>query len=495
MLQRRQAYRLLAVAGLGVAGVAAAVLLLWVTEPPRRVLYASADEAERAQMIDALAADGIDARINAEDGQLTVRPGDYHRARLALARRGLPALEQDGQAAIEAMPMGLSRAVEGFRLKQSIEMELAATLARIEGVRSARVLIARDDGPGYVGGTRAASASVVLALAAGHALSEEQIHAVTNLVASAVPGLDPARVSLVDQRGRWLSRMTQDPRRRAMAERLAFQAEVEQALETKLERVLTSMFGEGAGSVAVSARMDFDARQSTSERYIAPGVVEQENTSSSQGQQLRAAGIPGSLSNRPVNPAAPAAAAEIVDRDESASRRFAVGKSVAVTEEAVGKVVGLSVAVVLGKPVRLTAPVRRQLEVLLRESAGLDPARGDRLSIAQAVAEAPGDPPVPAIWERPQLVDHALRAVATLIIGAIAFVILRRLLRLMSERQPAAQRDDAPAVPAVVLAPDTLQQSPNYTQKLSLVRSIAADDVARTSSAVRRMLNAPPAVS
>ena len=111
----------------------------------------------------------------------------------------------DGNSVIASLPMGASRAVEGERLRDARETDLARTIEAIDAVQVAKIHLAAEQPSVFVRDNPHAAASVMLTLAAGRTLGDNQVQAIVNLVASSVPGLAPDGVSVVDQNGRLLS--------------------------------------------------------------------------------------------------------------------------------------------------------------------------------------------------------------------------------------------------------------------------------------------------
>ena len=111
-------------------------------QPERTTLYASLPEGEKARVVDALKNSGVDVTLDPTTGDVVVPVRDYHSSRMTLAAQGLPASIPDGYKAISEIPMGSSRSVEGARLKQSQEIELARSISEIQGLVTARVHLA-----------------------------------------------------------------------------------------------------------------------------------------------------------------------------------------------------------------------------------------------------------------------------------------------------------------------------------------------------------------
>ncbi len=199
---RRAGPMALMVGLIGAAGLAWSAL----STPPQKTLFAGLPDADKAAVTSALTAANIPSHIDDGAGTLTVAEEDYSKARLLLAGQGLPKAAPGGYAILDQLPMGVSRAVEGERLRQARETELARSIQEIDAVAEARVHLAVPEASVFVRDNAAPSASVVVKLQAGRSLSDAQVASIINLVASSVPGMKPDSVTVVDQLGALLSK-------------------------------------------------------------------------------------------------------------------------------------------------------------------------------------------------------------------------------------------------------------------------------------------------
>ena len=132
-------------------GLIGAAALAWMAlaTPPQRVLFASLPESDKAAVAEALSAASIPNAIDGA-GSLTVGEDDYHKARMLVAGQGLPKAAPGGYALLDQLPMGVSRAVEGERLRQARETELARSISEIDTVAEARVHLATPEATVFV---------------------------------------------------------------------------------------------------------------------------------------------------------------------------------------------------------------------------------------------------------------------------------------------------------------------------------------------------------
>ncbi|TPG20809.1 flagellar M-ring protein FliF [Sphingomonas koreensis] len=514
-------------------GLIAAAGLAWMmlSTPPQRTLFPNLADSDKAAVTAALSQASIANHLDADTGAITVSRDDYSKARMLLASQDLPKAAPGGYAILDNMPMGTSRAVEGERLRQARESELAQSIEAIDAVDSARVHLAMPEETVFVRDNASPSASVVLKLQPGRTLDDAQVSSIVNLVASSVPGMKPDAVTIVDQTGDLLSKPGgADPATVASDDRIAFQNRVEEKYRTQLVTLLTPIVGAGNFSAEVQADVDLDQTQATRESYDKDGVLraEQGNWTTNAGDAQPAAGIPGALSNTPppasivtapgAQPAAGAAAPgaapaagattpatgpmpDAQKASDNFTRAYDLGREVSVTQATPGAVKRLSVAVVLrdpgtGKP-RSQAELN-QLTQLVRAAVGYDQSRNDQVTViaskfAGADADAASTP-----WYQASWIPMVLRNLTAIVVALLVLLFgVRPLAKsLLKKREDVAQprlalgREDgalpADGGPAVSL--DMLESGRGYDDRVGLVRGFTRDNPARAALAVRDMI-------
>ena len=95
-------------------------------------------ESEKSRIINALANSGIDIQLDPVTGELLVPADVYHQARIQLAAQGLPEFSGGGFDVLDNMPLGISRSVEGVKLRQAQEAELSKSITEISSIQSAK---------------------------------------------------------------------------------------------------------------------------------------------------------------------------------------------------------------------------------------------------------------------------------------------------------------------------------------------------------------------
>ncbi len=524
----------------------AGAALAWSTvrTPPQKLLFAGLEDADKQAISDSLNTAGISSRVDSGSGALTVAEGDYYKARMLLASQNLPKAAPGGYAILDQLPLGVSRAVEGERLRQARESEIARSIQEIDAVTEARVHLATPESSVFVRDNAAPSASVVVKLASGRALSDAQVRSIINLVASSVPGMKPDAVTVVDQNGSLLTQHDSDPTVAASDQRIAFQRKVEGKYREQLAQLMTPLVGAGNYTAEVQADVNLDESQATSESYNKDGTViasEQGSWTSAAGAGAAAPaqGIPGALSNTPppatqvaaeqggvMTPAVPGAApagapadptgAGIAKQNENYARNYEVGKQISVTRQAPGEVKRLSVAVVIreleGAKKRTPAEIE-QLTNVVRAAVGFDQARGDQVAVvSRAFAGAEAMEASEQPWYEAGWVAMLARNLTALAVAAIVvFGAVRPLVKTIIKRRDSAAAAQAgaaqqaaalglagPAAMAFQPAPgatalDMLDGARSYDDRVQAVRSFTRDNPERAALAVRDMMRADAA--
>ena len=514
-----------ALAFLALAGVAA---LLWMTftAAPSRDLFRGLPDEDKAAVTEALQGAGINYDIDPSSGALTV-PGDaYYEAKMLLAAQGLPKSAPDGNAMISSLPLGASRAVENERLRSARELDLARTIEAIDAVQKARVHLALEQPSAFLRERSKPAASVLLTLAAGRSLGDQQVQAIVNLVASSVPGMTPDGVSVADQNGRLLSQQGGGGSSGEAERQVAIQAKIEERYRQSIETLLTPILGAGNFTAQVHADVDFSETQATREGFPKEASTlraEEGAYTLANGADAPAGGIPGALSNQPPPaaqvatspggattvpvPGSPeSAAAAAAKRNESYSRNFAVGREVSVTRQQTGQVKRISVAVVLknpegGKP--RGAPEIATFENLVKGAVGYDQTRGDVVAISSK-AFVPVETPVENWWEAAWVMlivrNVTALAIAALVIFGFGRPLMKKIGGGLGKRAASpAVRAAVPGEIAAAIAheaknPDTritlemIETANSYETRAALIRNFVRQDPARAALVVRDLI-------
>ena len=539
---------------LGLLAAAALAFAAWMTfaTGPQRDLFAGLGDADKAAVADQLTSAGIKYQIDRNTGAVSVSDSDYYRAKMLLAQAGLPKSAPDGDSVIASLPMGASRAVEGERLRGAREMDLARTIEAIDAVDKAKVHLAVEQPSVFVRDATPAAASVMLRLRQGRSLSEGQVQAIVNLVASSVPGLSPDNVSVVDQSGKLLSR--QGGGDAAGDRQLDLQQKTEDQYRDAITKLLTPLVGPDGFTAEVHADLDFAEVQATRESYPKDtGGLKAEAGGWANDQQAngQAGGIPGAIANQPpttaqvtatppaqVQPGQPqpgtTAAANQGKTSETYNRTFELGREVSVTKNPTGTIKRLSVAVALkqGAKPRSVAELK-QIEDLVKSAVGFDQQRGDQFALSSRAFVDAGAADAAPKWYEASWVNMAARNGTALLIALLVFFgvakpLMKRKGGAVSGKaakaakgavgenaaaganglggslnltdnapSPEIQREIAAAIaveaaadPTRPVTLDMIEAAPGYSDRATLIRNFVRQDPARAALVVRDLIRA-----
>ncbi|MEH3040322.1 MAG: flagellar basal-body MS-ring/collar protein FliF [Sphingomonas paucimobilis] len=512
-----------------IVGLVLSAALAWMAlaTPPQRTLFPQLPDSDKQAVVDALSAAKISSSVD-DSGGITVAEDDYHRARILLAGQGLPKAAPGGYAILDQLPMGVSRAVEGERLRQARETELAKSIGEIESVADARVHLAMPESSVFVRDNAQPSASVIVRLEPGRSLTQAQVRSIVNLVASSVPGMKADQVTIIDQMGALLSKPTDGSEGSTLTdERIDYQRRIEDKYRAQLNTLLTPLLGAGNFSAEIQADVDLDQSQATRESYDKQGVVraEQGNWAGNTPGETAPGGVPGALANTPpaastlatatpgpagatVQPGGAPGATPPVKTTENFSRAYDLGKEVSVTRAAPGSIRRLSVAVLLREPEgakpRTPAEIQ-QINDLVKAAVGYNQQRQDTVTVISrkfspdAVATDVARPWYDADW-----VPLAARNGTALIIALLVlFMGVRPMVKAINEKRKADAAAEtarvaaaeaaaqaaltAPAGPAPV-SMEMLETAQGYDDRVGLVRGFTRDNPTRAALAIRDMI-------
>ncbi|NMG69061.1 flagellar basal-body MS-ring/collar protein FliF [Parazoarcus communis] len=437
----------LAIAALAAAASIGIGIYIWSEPSSYRPLYGAGEAYRAAEVIQVLEAEAVPYRLHPQSGQVLVRDDQLASARMQLSARGVEVAVPPGYELFDREdPLGTSQFVQDVRLKRSLEGELARTIMSLRGVDQARVHVAREESRSFVVGRREpAKASVMLQLVPGHKLGEEQVTAIVNLVSNSVPKLAPADVSVVDQYGTLLSRGLGDS---GASQRSAKVVEdYRNSAIGNVEQVLAPVIGAGNFRVSITPDFDLSQREETTQTYASDPRIRNETVRSESALDRLALGVPGSLSNLPVQrPQGQQNGGDGENRGatslrEESVRQLDYGQSVMHVRHAPFELRQQSVAVVLnaqsGPEGGWTPELREEVLAMVRNAVGFNGARGDQLSLSVLPFAPPADAVAAAWWENPAIREYARLAGLLLIAVLVLLLVVRPAIRMATAKREA----------------------------------------------------------
>ena len=363
------------------------------------LLYGDLDPQDSGQIIQTLQSKNIPYDIKAGGKQIFV-PGDQVlQLRVSLAESGLPGGGSVGYEIFDSnQGIGTTNFVQNINLVRALEGELARTIGAMRNVRGARVHLVMPRRELFSREKQEASASVVLQVQGSARLGNEQVQAIQHLIAAAVPGMDPQKISVLDDRGQLLARGNGDSASAAAGTademRVGFENRMRQAIIELLERTV----GLNRVRAEITAEIDYDRVVENAEIFDPDSQVArstqtvQENENSSENDDQDTVTVQNNLPETEATAAgAGTSAASQVSRTEE-TVNFEITKTIRNRIKESGQIKRLSVAVLVdGKYVEnndgdkvwqpRAADELAQLETLVKSAVGFNEQRGDSVEI------------------------------------------------------------------------------------------------------------------
>jgi flagellar M-ring protein FliF len=448
--------RKIGLGGLVVAALTGLVFFAtWAQAPDYVVAFTDLDTTDAATIVDYLKEHQIPYQITDGDTTIRVPSSQVHEVRLALASAGLPGKGTVGFELFDNTNLGMTDFTQQVNYQRALEGELARTISSLTAVRSARVHIVIPQPSLFSDKEKPTTASVVVELKPNEQLSREQVRAISHLVSSAVEGLTPENLTIVDTDGNVLADGASSAATAPVAlsaSQLEAQRAFEHDLELRIESMLQNVLGPDKAVVRVVADMNWDQVQTDSETYVPAdkgSVVRslRQVSEGSSGDGATAAGIPGIASNIPG--AAPSYQTAVSGTTTSPYQRtdittnYEVSRSVSHTIAATGQVKRLSVSVLVNTITdTVTFDAIQQATIA---AAGIDTTRGDVLTVKSVPFDRSSYTEQAAAMEETQQREFYLKLAQWGAIGLVLivlFFVVRRMQRNLRVRHVQVIEED-----------------------------------------------------
>lgn len=463
------------VIALAVCGGAMYALVHWRTEADFKTLYTGLSAEDSAAVVQKLKESGSDYRLSDTGDVISVPSAKLAEMRLQLAAAGLPKTGRIGFEIFDKANLGATEFVEHVNYRRALEGELERSVSAMAEVEQARVHITFPKESVFIESREPAKASVMVKLKTGAHLSPRNVTAVQHLVSSAVEGLVPDAVSVLDMQGNLLSRPTpSSPDEAAGEAALDYKQKVEHDLLQKVSATLDPLLGHDKYRASMSVDVDLTSSEQ-SEETVDPAksvmLTSQKNEEIIGG--ALSGGIPGTASNLPRPTSRPGSSGTTTQR-RTENITWEASKVTRTTKIPQGNVKRISAALLLdqtakwegtGKNARrvITPPsqqVMASVKDVVTAAIGLMPDRGDVITVETLPFEetlnlpSPDSLNVPAPSKQnstdmkslPKPILIGVGAGVLLIVGGAVFVFMRKL-----KREPAeAPVDGVRALPGSV---------------------------------------------
>lgn len=447
--------RILIIAGVTLAVVAFFVFLASrVAKPDLALMYKDLDTRDAGSIVAILEAQAVPYELRGDGTEIYVPRDQVARLRMAAAEQGLPLGGSIGYEIFDKTDaLGTTNFVQNVNLLRALEGELSRTIGSLDRVDAARVHLVLPKRQVFSRESQEPSASIMLKVRG--ILGGERVAAIQNLVAAAVPGLEPGRVAVVDSRGKLLSRSLEDGNDplsspSALQElRLAHEQRIKHAVESLLEQTV----GAGRVRAEVAVALDHDRVTTNSETYDPDGQVvrstqlREEKSTSSEGENQDAVTVASNLPGQEVDQSRSSNAEEIVEE----TTNYEISRQVRTEVREAGVIRRISVAVLVdgvyeqsGEGEATYRPRSeeelQQLTRLVQSAVGYDEERGDTVEVSNLrfadidAAFPDGEAPFEIMgFGKGEL----LRFAEILVLGVVALLILLLVVRPMLSRMLA----------------------------------------------------------
>jgi flagellar M-ring protein FliF len=448
----------------------------WLSRPTQETLYSGLDRDDVASIGATLTEAGIPFDVSADGAAVQTPVGQTAQARMILAQKGLPHSGNVGDELYDKLgSLGLTSFMQEVTRVRALEGELARSIQMIRGVKAARVHVVLGDEGSFRRERQPPSASVIIRGDGVDSHSAGQ--AIRRLVASAVPGMKPEGVTVLDVNGQLLASGS-DSLEDAPDNLLALQMNVSRDIRESITHTLAPYLNPRNFQVSVAAKLNADKTQTNETTYDPDKTAqrsfrvtkEKQNSQNSAGSSP--AGVQANLPKQPSSTGDAKNSNESTDKKEELTNYEVSSKSVTVVSQGF-TVKGLSVALLVNRAALAAAlgdkadqaamdKAVKDIEQLASEAAGLDRSRGDTIKVAVVdFADASKDmEPIAG----PSLVEMLERQLGTLI-GALAILAVGALLILFGVRPLTQALLAAPAENAAAAAQPAALEPPPFEMR------------------------------
>jgi flagellar M-ring protein FliF len=396
---------------MALTGVCLAVVFLsrWVHERDYRSLFTSLTSEDAGAIVRKLKESGVDYRLDDNGGSVLVPSARVSEMRLELASAGIPKSGRIGFELFDKTNLGVTDFTEHVNYRRALEGELERSVTSLSEVEQARVHLTFPKESVFTESRQPGKASVLIKLRAGRVLGSGNVMAISHLVASAVEGLQPESVAVLDMHGNLLSRpvrSTADPSSAATSDaNIDYRQRIEKLLLEKINSTLDPLLGSGHYRATVSAECNFSSGEESRELFEPEkSVMVSSRKTEDVNSAAATAGVPGTTSNLPRAPRPSGTGSGFVRRTEDIE--YQTSRTVRRMQIPTGSIERLSVAVLVDhhvgllgsgdKAKRTVTPASPEelntIRQLVTAAVGLNTTRGDQLVVESSAFDATQNP-------------------------------------------------------------------------------------------------------
>lgn len=474
VLQRFGVGRLAVMIGVG-AGAAAliAAIMLNIGAQPDALLYSNLDLREAGTITQALDQAGVKYVVKGDGSTILVNRDQVASTRLMLSGKGLPTAGSVGYEIFDnANALGATEFTQNLNRQRALEGELGRTIRSLDGVTSARVHLVLPQRQLFEEQSEEPSASVTLGVGARQP-SEEQVRAVQNLIAGAVPNLKPDRVTVIDQHGKTLSAASDGSLAGSAADDR--RGEIEERIRRQVMDIVERVVGPGHARVQVNAEVDLSQVTVQEEKFDPDGQVVRSEQTGEEGSREADTTANGGVTAAANVPGAPPTAGSssggnASNRTESTTN-YEISRTTRTEVQAPGSIKRVSVAVAVdgvtapganGRPGAYTARTAQdmqRIEALVKASIGFSTDRGDQVTVVNvrfpSDADADGTTAASPLmgFDKNDIMRAIELGVLAIVVILLLFLVVRPLIKGMGQGGGGLPMIGGPGGPQMVASP------------------------------------------
>ncbi len=420
-------------------------------QPTFRVLYSNLSAEDLSGIVGSLKEEKVEYRIGAGGDSISVDEQSYYEVKMSLASAGLPRGGSTGFELFDQKSIGMTDFQQRVFYLRALQGELERTINKIATVENSRVHLVMPKEALFKEDQREPTASIILRLKTNVRLTNEEIEGITFLVAGSVEGLDSGDVTMLDSRGRVMSKKKSDdvagPVNSAMID---YRRRLEAGKENRIVELISRIVGPEKVAAKVTATLDFRMVTKIVEHFDPDNQVarsEQIKDELSKDSELMPTGAPGVASNLPEGAGGGSAASNNQSERKLETINYEIGKTVSNISEPVGELKKLSVAVLVDGAYKIvkgdddvetktyvprTKEEIQQITTLVKNAIGFSAERGDQLVVENVQFnpgfEAPATLPLTKDRMRyKEIANYILYGILLLIVAVMAFTMMRFL--------------------------------------------------------------------
>lgn len=505
------AQRTLAVIGMAILVLGIVALTAWLTKPNYSPLFSGVAASDANAIVTQLKTDNVPYQLSNGGSTILVPDNKVYDERIKAAAAGLPSATTGGYSLLDNMGVTSSEFEQSVTYKRAMEGELAKTIMAMDGVTMASVKLAIPDKTVFASTTDLPTASVFVETTPGTVLTENQVDAVVHLTSSAVDGLTPANVTVVDAQGNVLSAGGSGAASGAGKQTSAYESRVSDSVQAMLDKVL----GPGNSTVSLNATLDNSTSQVVKESFAqprnAPALSESSQTDAATGGTGNNAGVLG-----PDNIAVPSTANGAGNSKSSkVTKNNAIDKTTQDTSIPAGTLQRQSIAVAINSST-VKGITAAQLTSMISTAAGVNAARGDTVTVTMvpfSTAQAQAAQTALAQANAQAQADATAHTWRVILISAVAVLLLilalliyarknrrqvREVVDLGEKSGPVVNVDPLqltggpataalPAIPEPVLLPAV--ETSDMDAKRASIDALASTDPQKTAALLRSLMD------